>query len=72
MARIFNFLAYNYTDVFRQAANGEQWVYLALGCKEHPSLELVALDFISSVVEEYFSEGFVLDFVNRLNSEGTL
>lgn len=61
MARCFQFLAYNYQEIYPDSISGEEWVYFALKTtiqqsENYPTLAYTALDFISNVIENYFSE----------------
>jgi len=50
------FLAYNYGEVFRNPQDGAFWIEFALNYNKHPTSRYMGLDFISNVVDEYFTE----------------
>jgi len=50
LARIFTFLAYNYTEIYPNPMQGEGWVKWALNSDSQRTVILCALDFISNIV----------------------
>lgn len=55
LTRIFQFLAYNYQEVYPHYSLGESWMKMALNvsveeAETYPSLAYSALDFISNVL----------------------
>jgi hypothetical protein len=72
LTRLFAFLAYNYSELYRNGLEGEEWVRLALASDQHRTVEIAALDFITNVVEDYFTIGFLRDFATRTLAKGSL
>lgn len=72
LSRLFAFLAYNYGELYRDGLEGEEWVRLALASDQHPTVEIAALDFITNVVEDYFTIAFLRDFAARTLAKGSL
>jgi hypothetical protein len=58
MSKVFLFLAYNYGEIFKNPLEGGFWIDYALTYKKHPTTRYQALDFISNITDEYFTEGF--------------
>jgi hypothetical protein len=66
MSKIFLFLAYNYGEVFKNPFDGSFWIDFALSYKAHPTTRYMALDFISNIVDEYFTEPFFNEIVKLI------
>lgn len=58
LSKVFFFLAYNYGEIFKNPLDGSYWVDYALKYQAHPTTKYMALDFISNIVDEYFTETF--------------
>lgn len=55
LSKIFLLLAYNYEEIFKNPQDGSFWIEFAIGYKSHPTTRYMALDFISNIVDEYFT-----------------
>ncbi len=55
LSRIFIFLGYNYNEVYKNPSEGEHWMKFVLGYSAHPTAFYCALDFLSNIVDDYFS-----------------
>jgi hypothetical protein len=70
LARVFQFLAFNYQELFPESREGEGWMFFALQttigqASGYPSLAYAALDFISNTIALYFSETFALSYMKQ-------
>lgn len=55
ISKVFLFLAYNYGEIFKNPYDGSFWIEFALGYTAHPTTRYMGLDFISNIVDEYFT-----------------
>ena len=70
LSRLFCFFAYSYSQMYNPPELGQDWIYFALKAtiqhsKTYPALADSALDFISNVFHGYFSEQFVLQYMQE-------
>lgn len=71
LARIFIFLAYNYTEVYPNPSEGEQWLRFVLTYSAHPTAAYCAFDFLGNIVEDYFSENLIDRLTDHISTGNT-
>lgn len=57
--RLYSYLGYNFAETFMDKENGAFMVELALVDNGHPTVEHSAIDFLSNIADEYYSDFFL-------------
>jgi hypothetical protein len=51
LSRVFTFLAYNYSEIFKDPKEGQSWISFSISYKVHPTTNYCAFDFLGNIVD---------------------